>query len=146
MTKQLKILVLKSLLGMYSASIIKSDDNKNLKSEKWYQNTFRIYKKCKGMKKHLVTPKDSAILKAKLKEIQDLEDVYFNDGYWNAYSLCVMCLEYLVFELDYVDLKGLLIDLEVEKTRTMLETDSLYVDLQKASYRYFAEVLKMIGE
>lgn len=119
---------------------------KTLKARSGIKTPIEFIKKCRGMKKHSVAPKDGAILRAKLKEIQELEDKFFADGYWNAYSLCVMCLEHLVFELDCIELKGLLIDLEVEKTRTMLETDSLYVDLQKASYRYFAEVLKKIGE
>ena len=60
MTHQLKILAYRSLLGMYAATIIEEYQTEELKKEWWYKNAYRIYKKCKGMKKAKLKTKETA--------------------------------------------------------------------------------------
>jgi len=143
-TKKLKILVYRSLLGMYAASIIEEYTNETIKKEWWYQNAYKVYKKSKGMKKTTLKPNDVKLLRNKLFQIRELEEKHFDNNEWNPYALTIMCLEHLVLELDFIEFKGLLLDINTKKEIIYLEKNELYGDLQKVSYRYFNDIVKLL--
>ena len=147
MNKHHQILAYRTILGMYAASIVEDETKTDeIKSQKWYQNAYKIYKKCKGLRKVYISSNETKLLRGKLDKIRDLEDKYFINNEWNPYALCIMCLEHLVNELDFIELKGLLIDLDIVSTRTMLEKSEDYKELQKVSYRYFNEITEILGD
>ena len=144
MTLKLKILAYRSLLSMYAASIIEEYTNESIKKEWWYQNAYKVYKKSKGMKKAALKANDVKLLRNKLSQIRDLEEKYFSNNEWNPYALTIMCLEHLVLELDFIEFKGLLLDINTKKEIIYLEKSELYEDLQKVSYRYFNDIVKLL--
>ena len=144
MTLKLKILAYRSLLGMYAASIIEEYTNEAIKEEWWYQNAYKVYKKSKGMKKAALKANDVKLLRNKLSQIRDLEEKHFSNDEWNPYALTIMCLEHLVLELDFIEFKGLLLDINTKKEIIYLEKNELYGDLQKVSYRYFNDIVKLL--
>lgn len=144
MTKELTILAYRSLLGMYAASIIEDEETEKNKDEWWYKNAYRIYKKCKGMKKAKLKTKEANILKQKLELIQELERIHFPDNIWNLYSLCIATLDYMVNVLNCIELKRLLIDIKPLNDLELLEKSEDYKELQKSCNRYFTDVIKII--
>lgn len=144
MTKELKLLAYRSLLGMYAATIIEEYQTEELKKEWWYKNAYRIYKKCKGMKKARLKTKEANILRDKLKQITELEEKHFVNDEWNPYALTIITLEYMVNELNFIEFKSLLLDIKPLDDLTMLEKSETYKELQKHCYRYFTDVIKII--
>lgn len=144
MTYDLKILAYRSLLGMYAATMIEDEQTKKDKDKWWYQNTYKIYKKCRGLKKVGLETIYVNLLKHKLEQIEKLEKKYFVDDTWNLYSLCIITLEYMVNELDYVDLKNLFLDIKPLNDLALIEQNNEYKELQKHCYRYFTDVIKII--
>lgn len=144
MTHDLKILAYRSLLGMYAATIIEEYKTEEIKNEWWYKNAYRIYKKCKGMKKVTLKTNDVKFLRNKLKQIEDLEEKHFSNNEWNPYALTIITLEYMVNELNFIELKSLLIDIKPLNDLSMLEQSETYKELQKHCYRYFTDVIKII--
>lgn len=144
MTKELKILAYRSLLGMYAATIIEEYQTEENKKEWWYQNAYRVYKKSKGMKKARLKTKEANILRDKLKQITDLEEKHFTNDEWNPYALTIITLEYMVNELSFIELKSLLLDIKPLNDLVMLEQSETYKELQKHCYRYFTDVIKII--
>ena len=144
MTLKLKILAYRSLLSMYAASIIEEYTNESIKKEWWHQNAYKVYKKSKGMKKAPLKANEVKLLRNKLSQIRDLEEKYFSNNEWNPYALTIMCLEHLVLELDFIEFKGLLLDINTKKEIIYLEKSELYEDLQKVSYRYFNDIVKLL--
>lgn len=145
MTHDLKILAYRSLLGMYAATIIEEYQTDENKKEWWYQNAYRIYKKSKGMKKVTLKANDVKLLRDKLKQIEDLEEKHFSNDEWNPYALTIITLEYMVNELNFIELKRLLLDIKPLNDLAMLEKSETYKELQKHCYRYFTDVIKIIG-
>ena len=144
MTHDLKILAYRSLLGMYAATIIEEYKTEEIKNEWWYKNAYRIYKKSKGMKKVTLKANDVKFLRNKLKQIEDLEEKHFSNNEWNPYALTIITLEYMVNELNFIELKSLLIDIKPLNDLSMLEQSETYKELQKHCYRYFTDVIKII--
>ena len=144
MTNQLKILAYRSLLGMYAATIIEEYQTEELKKEWWYQNAYRIYKKSKGMKKARLKTKEANILRDKLNQISELEEKHFTNDEWNPYALTIITLEHMVNELNFIELKSLLLDIKPLNDLAMLEKSETYKELQKNCYRYFTDVIKII--
>lgn len=144
MTHQLKILAYRSLLGMYAATIIEEYKTEELKKEWWYKNAYRIYKKCKGMKKARLKTKEANLLRDKLKQITELEEKHFTNNEWNPYALTIITLEYMVNELNFIELKSLLLDIKPLNDLAMLEQSETYKELQKHCYRYFTDVIEII--
>ena len=144
MTNQLKILSYRSLLGMYAATIIEEYQTDENKKEWWYQNAYRIYKKSKGMKKVTLKANDVKLLRNKLSQIRDLEEKHFSNDEWNPYALTIITLEYMVNELNFIELKSLLLDIKPLDDLAMLEKSETYKELQKNCYRYFTDVIKII--
>lgn len=144
MTHQLKILAYRSLLGMYAATIIEEYQTEENKKEWWYKNAYRIYKKSKGMKKVTLKANDVKLLRDKLKQIEDLEEKHFTNNEWNPYALSIITLEYMVNELNFIELKSLLLDIKPLNDLAMLEQSETYKELQKHCYRYFTDVIKII--
>lgn len=144
MTHDLKILAYRSLLGMYAATIIEEYKTEEIKNEWWYKNAYRIYKKSKGMKKVTLKTNDVKFLRNKLKQITDLEEKHFTNNEWNPYALTIITLEYMVNELNFIELKSLLIDIKPLNDLSMLEQSETYKELQKHCYRYFTDVIKII--
>lgn len=144
MTHDLKILAYRSLLGMYAATIIEEYKTEEIKNEWWYKNAYRIYKKSKGMKKVTLKTNDVKFLRNKLKQIEDLEEKHFSNNEWNPYALTIITLEYMVNELNFIELKSLLIDIKPLNDLSMLEQSETYKELQKHCYRYFTDVIKII--
>ena len=144
MTNQLKILAYRSLLGMYAATIIEEYQTEELKKEWWYQNAYRIYKKCKGMKKAKLKTKEANILRDKLNQISELEEKHFSNDEWNPYALTIITLEYMVNELNFIELKSLLLDIKPLNDLAMLEKSETYKDLQKSCNRYFSDIIEII--
>ena len=130
MTKKLQILAYRSILGMYANSIIE-DATEEHKLQWWYKNAYRVYKKCKGLKKLVTTTNETNQLRNALKSIENLEEYHFVKGEWNPYSLIIMCLEQLVNELGFIELKSLLIDIDSRKEIDYLDRSEDYKDLQK---------------
>lgn len=144
MTNQLKILAYRSLLGMYAATIIEEYQTEELKKEWWYQNAYRIYKKCKGMKKAKLKTKEANILRDKLNQISELEEKHFSNDEWNPYALTIITLEYMVNELNFIELKSLLLDIKPLNDLAMLEKSETCKDLQKSCNRYFSDIIEII--
>lgn len=144
MTKQLKILAYRSLLGMYAATIIEEYKTEEIKKEWWYQNAYRIYKKSKGMKKVTLKANDVKFLRNKLKQIEDLEEKHFSNDEWNPYALTIITLEYMVNELNFIELKNLFLDIKPLNDLALIEQSEEYKELQKNCYRYFTDVIKII--
>lgn len=144
MTHQLKILAYRSLLGMYAATIIEEYQTEELKKEWWYQNAYRIYKKSKGMKKVALKTKEANILRDKLNQISELEEKHFSNDEWNPYALTIITLEYMVNELNFIELKSLLLDIKPLNDLAMLEKSETYKDLQKSCNRYFSDIIEII--
>lgn len=144
MTNQLKILAYRSLLGMYAATIIEEYQTEELKKEWWYQNAYRIYKKSKGMKKARLKTKEANILRDKLNQISELEEKHFTNDEWNPYALTIITLEYMVNELNFIELKSLLLDIKPLNDLAMLEKSETYKDLQKSCNRYFSDIIEII--
>lgn len=143
MTKKLQILAYRSILGMYANSIIE-DATEEHKSLWWYKNAYKVYKKCKGLKKLATTTNETNQLKNALKSIENLEEYHFVKGEWNPYALIIMCLYQLVNELGFIELKSLLIDIDTQKEIDYLDKSEEHKDLQKISYRYFTDIVKII--
>lgn len=144
MTHDLKILAYRSLLGIYTTSIIEDEEAEKNKDDWWYKNAYRIYKKCKGMKKARLKTKEANILRDKLKQITDLEEKHFSNNEWNPYALTIITLEYMVNELNFIEFKSLLLDIKPLDDLAMLEKSETYKELQKNCYRYFTDVIKII--
>lgn len=144
MTKELKILAYRSLLGMYAATTIEECQTEENKKEWWYKNAYRIYKKCKGMKKAILKTKEANILRDKLKQTTELEEKHFTNNEWNPYALTIITLEYMVNELNFIELKSLLLDIKPLNDLAMLEQSETYKELQKHCYRYFTDVIEII--
>lgn len=144
MTNQLTILAYRSLLGMFAAAIVEEYQTEELKKEWWYKNAYRIYKKCKGMKKARLTTNEANILKDILIQIRELEEKHFSSDEWNPYALTIITLEYMVNELNFIELKSLLIDIKPLDDLAMLEQSEKYKELQKHCNRYFTDVIKII--
>lgn len=144
MTHDLKILAYRSLLGIYTISIIEDEEAEKNKDDWWYKNAYRIYKKCKGMKKARLKTKEANILRDKLKQITDLGEKHFSNNEWNPYALTIITLEYMVNELNFIELKSLLLDIKPLDDLAMLEKSETYKELQKHCYRYFTDVIKII--
>ena len=96
------------------------------------------------MKKAALKANDVKLLRNKLSQIRDLEEKHFSNDEWNPYALTIMCLEHLVLELDFIEFKGLLLDINTKKEIIYLEKNELYGDLQKVSYRYFNDIVKLL--
>ena len=143
MSKKLRRVLLRSMLSVYCYAVLEAKKNRH---EYWYDPTYRLYKKLKGLKKIGVSTQDSRVLKQLLTEVEGLEDKHFTDNKWNAYSLVIMTLEHLVLELDDIDLKPTYLNMNTAQTRTMLEVDLKYSDLQKRTNRYFRAVLDLLGD
>lgn len=141
MTKELTILAYRSLLGMYAATIIEEYQTDENKKEWWYQNAYRIYKKSKGMKKVTLKAKEANILRDKLKQIIELEEKHFTNDEWNPYALTIITLEYMVNELNFIELKSLLLDIKPLNDLAMLEKSETYKELQKSCNRYFSDII-----
>jgi len=144
MTHDLKILAYRSLLGIYTISIIEDEEAEKNKDDWWYKNAYRIYKKCKGMKKARLKTKEANILRDKLKQITDLGEKHFSNNEWNPYALTIITLEYMVNELNFIELKSLLLDIKPLDDLVMLEKSETYKELQKHCYRYFTDVIEII--
>lgn len=144
MTKELKILAYRSLLGMYAATIIEEYQTEENKKEWWYKNAYKIYKKCKGMKKARLKTKEANMLSDKLKQIRELEEIHFINDEWNPYSLSIITLEYMVNELNFIEFKSLLLDIKPLDDLAMLEKSEAYKELQKHCYRYFTDVIEIV--
>lgn len=144
MTKELKILAYRSLLGMYAATIIEEYQTEENKKEWWYKNAYRVYKKSKGMKKVTLKANDVKLLRDKLKQIEYLEEKHFTNNEWNPYALTIITLEYMVNELNFIELKSLLLDIKPLNDLAMLEKSETYKELQKHCYRYFTDVIKIV--
>ena len=144
MTHDLKILAYRSLLGMYAATIIEEYKTEEIKKEWWYKNAYRIYKKSKGMKKVTLKANDVKLLRDKLKQIEDLEEKHFSNNEWNPYSLTIITLEYMVNELNFIELKNLFLDIKPLNDLALIEQSETYKELQKHCYRYFTDVIKII--
>ena len=144
MTHDLKILAYRSLLGIYTISIIEDEEAEKNKDDWWYKNAYRIYKKCKGMKKARLKTKEANILRDKLKQITDLGEKHFSNNEWNPYALTIITLEYMVNELNFIELKSLLLDIKPLDDLAMLEKSETYKKKKKHCYRYFTDVIKII--
>lgn len=144
MTHDLKILAYRSLLGMYAATIIEEYKTEEIKKEWWYKNAYKIYKKSKGMKKVTLKANDVKLLRDKLKQIEDLEEKHFSNNEWNPYSLTIITLEYMVNELNFIELKNLFLDIKPLNDLALIEQSEEYKELQKNCYRYFTDVIKII--
>lgn len=144
--KDFRVLFFRSLLGFYVISIVENDRKEETKDKKWFQNTYRLYKKIKNGKKRVVTPQVGELLRKKLKQVEDLPDIYFEDNVWNAYSLVLLTLEHLVYILDDVEYKRYAIDFEIDKMRSRLETDVEYKRLNRKTNKYFTAILELMGE
>ena len=144
MTHDLKILAYRSLLGMYAATIIEEYKTEEIKKEWWYKNAYKIYKKSKGMKKVTLKANDVKLLRDKLKQIEDLEEKHFTNDEWNPYALTIITLEYMVNELNFIELKNLFLDIKPLNDLALIEQSEEYKELQKNCYRYFTDVIKII--
>ena len=144
MTHDLKILAYRSLLGMYAATIIEEYKTEEIKKEWWYKNAYKIYKKSKGMKKVTLKANNVKFLRNKLKQIEDLEEKHFSSNEWNPYSLTIITLEYMVNELNFIELKNLFLDIKPLNDLALIEQSEEYKELQKNCYRYFTDVIKII--
>ena len=144
MTHDLKILAYRSLLGMYAATIIEEYKTEEIKNEWWYKNAYRIYKKSKGMKKVTLKANNVKFLRNKLKQIEDLEEKHFSNNEWNPYALTIITLEYMVNELNFIELKNLFLDIKPLNDLALIEQSETYKELQKNCYRYFTDVIKII--
>ena len=147
MERSLKIYAYYTLLGVYAEAVV--DSKEADKTKKYYRNSKKIYDRCNKLKPLFMksfNPIDVIYLRNKITKVQDLEEKYFADGYWNSYSLVVMCLEMLVNELEYKAFEDLLKLVDGDKIRTLLETDENYKELNKVSNRYFVEIRNIIGD
>lgn len=96
------------------------------------------------MKKVTLKANDVKLLRDKLKQIEDLEEKHFSNDEWNPYALTIITLEYMVNELNFIELKSLLLDIKPLNDLAMLEKSETYKELQKHCYRYFTDVIKII--
>lgn len=142
MNKKLQILAFRSMLGVYSASIA-SPYNTTDNEEFWYKDNYKVYKKISRMKQPTISKLEAIILRGKLVEVEKLEEEYFSDDVWNAYSLVLMTLDHLVSELDDINLKPLFLDIKVKDTISLIEVSPDYKELNKLTNRYFQKMIEI---
>ena len=58
--------------------------------------------------------------------------------------MTIITLEYMVNELNFIELKSLLLDIKPLNDLAMLEKSETYKDLQKSCNRYFSDIIKII--